>query len=133
MTQRPAVLIINDQPHVLLTLEYLARSSGHFEVLAVSSAQEAAAVIARQPVAIVMLDATMLDLNPAQACATLRQAWDAQSGQIWFITARASSLDLEEAREMGADRIFTTPFDPDLMLGLVREMGQAWSPKAIAG
>lgn len=81
---------------------------------------------------IVMLSATMPDLDMTRTCARWRQRWagqpgqPSQPGQIWLMTPRASSLDLEAAREVGADRIFARPVDPDLIVRLIRDHASQW-------
>ncbi len=146
MTSKPTALILHDQPHVLRTLDYLVRSTGQLAVLPAGSVHQACDLMAGRPVALVVMDVCRtLPEDAAQACRLLRAAWARDQdtaageasqarGQIWFITSRASSIDLEEAREVGADRILTTPFDPDLVQHLVWELGQQWGRQlAMAG
>ena len=139
MTPTPTALILHDQPHVLRTLDYLVRSTGQLSVLPVGSVRQACEQMAGGLTALVVMDACRMPPDQAaQNCRELRSAWQVQQsqaggrgerkrlGQIWFITSRASSIDLEEARDLGADRILTMPFDPDLVQHLVWEVGQQW-------
>ena len=142
MLVKPMALILHDQPQVVRTLEYLVRTTGVLGTCTGIDLAQAFEQIQQHPVALVMLDTCRMDpVQAAQACASIRQAWahehtdDNSRGQsvnsprrqIWFITNRASSIDLEDARELGADRILTMPFDPDLVQQLVWELGRQWN------
>jgi CheY-like chemotaxis protein len=142
MRVKPMALILHDQPQVVRTLDYLLRTTGVLRPCMGIDIEQACEQIRHHRVALVMLETCRLDpVQAAQACASLRQAWghehadDSGPGQsvnsprrqIWFITSRASSVDLEDARELGADRILTMPFDPDLVQQLVWELGRQWN------
>lgn len=117
---KPLVLIADDQPHINLTLQFLVRSLG-VEVISANNGRDAVRLAIERKPALVLMDVMMPDTDGYSACKEVRSAWGEYHGQIWFITARGSNTDLSQAREVGANRCITKPFDPDLVLQAVRE------------
>ena len=121
MGEKPHVLIVDDQPHLLLTLEYLVRTVEGVSVLTATNGVDAVEFAAENKPRLVLMDVVMPELDGYAACQMIRQRWGRYCGQIWLITTRGSHADLDQARQVGADRCITMPFDPDLVLQMVRE------------
>jgi DNA-binding response OmpR family regulator len=121
MTADITVLVADDEAHLRLTLEYLVRTVGDVVVHAAADGQEALDLAVEHKPQLVLLDLMMPKLDGAATCQRIREAWGEHDGQIWFVTGRGSSLTAERARELGANRMISKPFDPDELLGLVRE------------
>ncbi len=121
MLQNQTILIADDQAHVRLPLEYLVRTLPGVRVVTASNGRQAVELAVAQRPALVLLDVMMPELDGYAACRQIRQAWANHPGQIWFVTARGSTLDTDQAQEVGATRCITKPFDPDRILTLIRE------------
>jgi two-component system, OmpR family, alkaline phosphatase synthesis response regulator PhoP len=122
MTNPPTVLIVDDQPHVRLPLEYLVRSIPGVQVLSAGNGMEAVALAVKHRPLLVLLDVMMPLLDGYAAAQQIRQAWGDHPGQIWFLTARGSNLDLDQAKSVGAAQFITKPFDPDRVVSLIRQL-----------
>jgi len=115
MSDNFLVLIADDQPHIMLTLEYLVKRIHGAQVATTNSGQEAVKKAIDLKPKLVLLDVMMPDMDGYTACQAIREAWGEYAGQIWFITARGSHTDRLAAEEAGANRIINKPFDPDLL------------------
>jgi DNA-binding response OmpR family regulator len=56
------------------------------------------------------------------AAAKIRAGWGDHRGEVWFLTARGSSMDSAQAQAAGATQFINKPFDPDRLVGLVRQL-----------
>ena len=117
---KPLVLIADEQPHINLTLQFLVKGLG-VEVISAYTGMDAIKLAIERKPALVLMDVMMPDTDGYSACREVRAAWGDYQGQIWFITARGSNTDLSQAREVGANRCITKPFDPDQVVKAVRE------------
>jgi DNA-binding response OmpR family regulator len=125
---KACVLVADDQPSVLRPMQFLLRQLG-VEVLAVTDGASALKLAVERHPQLVFLDVNMPQSDGFETCRAIRQAWGSEhQGRIWFMTACGSASDEDRARQVGADRFITKPFDPDKLLNLVREVLQGSNP-----
>ncbi len=123
MPHNPCILLADDEPHILLALEYMSRTLNNVTVHTASDGPTAVKLAIDNHPCLVLMDVMMPGIDGYTACTTIRKAWEKQDhhGQIWFITARSSNMDNEHARSVGADQIVHKPFDPDHLLKMMQE------------
>ncbi|MAX22876.1 MAG: hypothetical protein CMJ19_00110 [Phycisphaeraceae bacterium] len=123
MPQTQCILLADDEPHILLALEYMSRTLDHVTVMTASDGPTAVKLAIENKPSLVLMDVMMPGIDGYTACATIRKAWaeNDHQGNIWFITARSSNMDNEHAHSVGADRIVHKPFDPDKLLKMMQE------------
>lgn len=117
----PVVLIADDQAHIVLALEFLVRSLGKARVMTATDGRDAVAKAIEHKPALVLLDVMMPQIDGYTAGKMIRESWAGHPGQIWFISARGSRTDADQAREVGGDRFINKPFDPDRVLKEIRQ------------
>lgn len=117
----PVVLIADDQAHIVLALEFLVRSLGKARVMTATDGRDAVAKAIEHKPALVLLDVMMPQIDGYTAGKMIRESWADHPGQIWFISARGSRTDADQAREVGGDRFINKPFDPDRVLKEIRQ------------
>ncbi len=121
MPDQKVVLIAEDQPDLLLTLEYLVRRIEGVEVLTATHGEDAVRLaIERRPM-LTLLSVVMPRIDGYTACRQIRGAWQDYPGQIWFITARDALHEVEQAKQAGADRCIAKPFNPQALMEQLRE------------
>ncbi len=103
------ILVVDDEPNILISLEFLMRRAG-FEVRSASDGEAALAAIQEDPPDLVLLDVMMPKKDGYEVCETVR-ANPAWSGvRIVMLTARGREIEREKGLALGADDYVTKPF-----------------------
>ena len=118
------VLIIEDDPHILLGLEEVLTSDG-FEVAVCNRGDHAIAAVARHRPALLLLDVMLPGLSGYDICKQLRAKKVATP--ILMLTAKGQEIDKVVGLDLGADDYVTKPFGVSELLArihaLLRRMG----------
>jgi len=101
------VLIIEDDPHILLGLEEVLQSDG-FEVAVCNRGDQALNALARHRPALVVLDVMLPGLSGYDICKQIRAKKN--STPILMLTAKGQEIDKVVGLELGADDYVTKPF-----------------------
>ncbi len=115
------VLIADDEPNIVVSLEFLMKREGH----AVSVARDGVAAleaIRRERPALVLLDVMMPGKSGLEVCQAVR-ADEALAGvKILMLTAKGRDTDIAQGLGVGADGYMTKPFATKELAARVREM-----------
>lgn len=103
------ILIIDDEPSIAKMVEMVLRKEGFQHIYTAHSCQAAIETIARYDADIVLLDIMLPDGNGLELCSTIRGYGNPH---IFFLTAKASDLDILTGFAMGGDDYITKPFNP---------------------
>ena len=115
------ILIADDEPNILISLEFLMRREGH-QVLLARDGQEALETIQREKPALVLLDVMMPKKSGFEVCQAVR-ADEALAGvKILMLTAKGRDTDVAQGLGVGADGYMTKPFSTKDLAARVREM-----------
>lgn len=101
------VLIVEDDPHILLGLEEVLQSEG-FEVAVCSRGDQAIEAVAKHRPALLLLDVMLPGLSGYDICKQLRSR--KVTTPILMLTAKGQELDKVVGLELGADDYVTKPF-----------------------
>jgi len=96
--------------------------SAEYRVLLCSSAVQALALINQEPIAVVLLDVTMPEMDGLDFCRTVRSIPKFQNLPIVMLTARDSGLDRLQGRLAGATEYLTKPFDVDQLRTIIQSL-----------
>jgi DNA-binding response OmpR family regulator len=120
----PKILVADDEPNIVISLEYLLKRAGYTVVIA-RDGQEALDAIARELPDLVLLDVMMPKKTGFEVCQEVR-ANDALKGvKILMLTAKGRDTDVAKGTAMGADAYMTKPFSTrDLALKVADMLGQ---------
>jgi DNA-binding response OmpR family regulator len=115
------VLIADDEPNILISLEFLMKREGH-QVLLARDGEEALALIRSERPALVLLDVMMPRKSGFEVCQAVR-ADEALAGvKILMLTAKGRDTDVAQGLGVGADTYMTKPFSTKDLAARVREM-----------
>lgn len=115
------VLIADDEPNILISLEFLMKREGH-QVLLARDGVEALALIRSERPALVLLDVMMPGKSGIEVCQAVR-ADDTLAGTlILMLTAKGRDTDVAKGLGVGADGYVTKPFSTRELAQRVREM-----------
>lgn len=129
MTTR--VLLADDEPNILLSLEYLMKREG-YEVHVARNGTEALEMLRRVRPALVLLDVMMPGLTGFEVCQELRADESLRATRVLMLTAKGRDTDVAKGLGVGADAYMTKPFSTKDLVQKVREMLAAPPPSADA-
>jgi DNA-binding response OmpR family regulator len=115
------ILIADDEPNMLLSLEFLMKRAG-FEVTTAADGQAALDAIAESPPDLALLDVLMPRKSGLEVCETVRSNPVWNDVKIVLLTAMGREVDREKGLALGADAYITKPFATNELLACVREL-----------
>ena len=118
---KPKVLIADDEPNIVISLEYLMKREGH-QVLVAREGEQALSMIREHKPALVLLDVMMPGKSGFEVCQSVR-ADEALAGvKILLLTAKGRDTDVAQGLALGADAYMTKPFSTRELAARVREL-----------
>jgi DNA-binding response OmpR family regulator len=111
------VLIVEDEPNIVVSLEFLLRHEG-YEVALAGSGPEALAAVASFRPDLVLLDVMLPGLDGFEVCRRLRSA--PKPPKIILLTARGRDAERHKGLDLGADLYVTKPFSTRQLMSDVR-------------
>ncbi len=113
------ILIADDEPNIVISLEYLMQREGH-EVLVARDGEEALEMISEHELDLVLLDAMM----PKKSGFEVLQAVRAEHPdlKIIMLTAKGRDTDIAKGQALGADAYVVKPFSTRKLAEQVRQM-----------
>lgn len=115
------ILIVDDDPNILLSLEFLLRKN-NYQVYIARNGMEALSAIEQELPDIVLLDVMMPDLDGYEVCEFIRKNETYAHAKVIFISARSKESDIEKGYEMGADLYVVKPFSTRTLLEKITEL-----------
>ncbi len=103
------VLIVDDEPNILLSLEFLMKKEG-FIVFIARDGEEAFDIIKREHPKIVLLDIMMPKVDGYEVCKFIKQNTDTKETKLVFLSAKSKEVDIEKGYSIGADLYIPKPF-----------------------
>jgi DNA-binding response OmpR family regulator len=101
------ILIVEDDPHILLGLEEILKGEGH-EVAVCPRGDQAVDAVAKHRPALIVLDVMLPGLSGYDVCKQLRAKKVATP--ILMLTAKGQEMDKVIGLDLGADDYVTKPF-----------------------
>jgi DNA-binding response OmpR family regulator len=115
------VLIADDEPGLLSSLEFLMRREG-YNVRTARDGQEALEGIIEHRPDVVLLDVMMPHKTGLEVCAEVRARDDVKDTRIIMLTAMGRDADVAKGLAAGANAYMTKPFSAKELVGRVREL-----------
>lgn len=125
----PHILIVDDEPNIVMSLEFLMRKHG-CQVGIARNGTEALAAIDQTPYDLVLLDIMMPDVDGYQVCRTLRARPDRAATKVIFLSAKSKEADIAAGYAAGADLFIPKPFSTRQLMEKVRELLAKKTPTA---
>lgn len=118
MNQRPRVLIVDDEPNIVLSLQFLLSREG-YDIDIARDGESALELAARRPPDLVVLDLMLPGLDGYEVCRRLRASAATAATKIVVVTARAREAERVRGLEEGADAYVTKPFSTRELIATV--------------
>jgi DNA-binding response OmpR family regulator len=116
-----SVLIADDEPNILISLEFLMKREGYTVHLA-HDGQEALDVLRRERPRLLLLDVMMPRKTGFEVCQEVRQDEAVKDTLILMLTAKGRETDIVKGLALGADAYMTKPFSTRELVDKVQSM-----------
>jgi len=103
------ILIVEDEPNILLSLEFLLEGAG-YEVASARDGTKALVTAASWHPDLVVLDIMLPLVNGFEVCRQLRASREFDGVKILILTARGREREVEKGLALGANAYLTKPF-----------------------
>jgi DNA-binding response OmpR family regulator len=113
------ILIVEDDPHILLGLEELLKSEG-YETASCNRGDEAVATVAKFQPTLIVLDVMLPGASGYDICKQLRTK--KVSAPILMLTAKGQEIDKVIGLDLGADDYVTKPFGVRELLARIQAL-----------
>lgn len=115
------ILVADDEPNIVISLEYLMKREGYAVVVA-RDGQEALDMLAREKPDLVLLDVMMPHKSGFEVCQAVRASETLRDTKILMLTAKGRDTDIAKGLALGADAYMTKPFSTRELVQKVAEM-----------
>ena len=117
------VLIADDEPNIVTSLEFLMRRKGH-EVRVAGDGEQALATVAEWRPDVVLLDVMMPRKNGYEVCQELRSSPEWRGIKVMMLTAKGREVEMAKGMALGADEYVTKPFSSRELVDRVEQLVQ---------
>lgn len=115
------VLIVDDEPNILLSLEFIISRAG-FTVKTAQDGEQALQESTNWSPDLILLDINMPKLDGFEVCQRLRENPDFNQTKIIFLTAKGRQVEKEKGLALGADDYISKPFSNQLVIDTVENL-----------
>jgi DNA-binding response OmpR family regulator len=115
------ILLVDDEPNILLALEFLMTQQG-FTIEKASSGEEALGVMDIFRPDLVILDVMMPGIDGFEVAMSIRNSSEYNNVRIIFLTAKGTGEDKLKGYGSGGEVYITKPFDNDDLVNTVNEI-----------
>ncbi|MGY6629639.1 MAG: response regulator transcription factor [Wenzhouxiangella sp.] len=113
------ILIADDEPNIVISLEYLMKREG-FEVSVARDGAEALSMMAADVPDLLLLDAMMPNTDGFEVLQALQGR--PERPKVIMLTAKGRESDIEKGRALGADDYVVKPFSTAELVERVRKL-----------
>lgn len=103
------ILLVDDEPNILLSLEFLMKRAG-YEVRTAADGEAALQAVADTPPDLILLDVNMPKRDGFEVCQTIKANPLWTNVRIVMLTAKGRDVEREKGLSLGADGYITKPF-----------------------
>ncbi len=121
MLSKVKVLIVDDEPSILMSLEFLMKKEG-YRVFIARDGEEAFDIIKSEIPDVVLLDIMMPKVDGYQVCHFIKSTPEYAHTKVIFMSAKSKEADMKKGLELGADMYVSKPFSTRDLLSKVNTM-----------
>jgi DNA-binding response OmpR family regulator len=118
------VLVVDDEPSILMPLEFLMRKSG-YQVYIARNGTEAMENVDKERPNVVLLDIMMPDVDGYEVCRHIRQSEAMNGAKVIFMSAKTKDADIKKGYDVGADLYIPKPFSTRFLMEKIKELTQS--------
>ena len=103
------VLVVDDDPYILMSVEFLMKKNG-YDVMVARNGLEALDLVERQVPDVVLLDIMMPDVDGYQICTHIKNSDKLKQIKVVFMSAKTKDTDIQKGYDLGASLYIIKPF-----------------------
>lgn len=115
------VLIVDDEPNIVISLEFLMKREG-FEVSIARDGEEALRKVEESVPDLILLDVMMPKKSGFEVCQQLRANPAYSALKIIMLTAKGRDTEVTKGLDLGADAYMTKPFSTKELAAQVKSL-----------
>jgi DNA-binding response OmpR family regulator len=113
------ILIVDDEPNIVLSLEFLMRREG-YDVVTVADGDAALEALAASTPDLMILDVMLPKLNGFEVCRRVRADPRWRGVRILMLTAKGRDSEVSKGLGLGADLYVTKPFSTKELVAQIK-------------
>ena len=117
----PRILIVDDEPNIVLALELLMRREG-YEIQSVIDGEKAVEAAGQFRPDLILLDVMLPRMDGYEVCQRIRADASLKDVSIVMLTAKGREVEREKGLALGADLYITKPFSTREVVRKVKEL-----------
>nr|WP_290698373.1 response regulator [Halomonas sp. UBA3074] len=121
------VLVVDDEPNIVLSLEFLMEQAG-FEVVTAEDGEQALARVTDSQPDLLLLDISLPGISGFDVLERLRSEEATSDLAIIMLTAHGRDVEREKGMALGADDYITKPFSTQALVEKVKKLLMKESP-----
>jgi len=98
------VLIADDEPNILMSLEFLMKKEG-YRVFIARDGGEAFDLIQQEKPDLLLLDIMMPRMDGYELCQFVKQSALYQHAKVIFLSAKSKDVDIQKGYDVGGDNV----------------------------
>lgn len=115
------ILVVDDEPNIVLSLEFLMEQAGYSVTTAADGEQALSCVESTLP-DLILLDISLPGISGFDVLEQLRAKASTHDLPIIMLTAHGREVEREKGMAMGADDYITKPFSTQALVEKVRQL-----------
>ncbi len=121
MSEATKVMVVDDDPYILMSLEFLMKKNG-YDVVVARNGTEALELLDKQTPQLVLLDIMMPDVDGYAICAHIKKTKKLKDAKVVFMSAKTKEADIKKGYDAGASLYITKPFSTRQLLKQVQDL-----------
>jgi DNA-binding response OmpR family regulator len=115
------ILIADDEPNILLSLEFLMKKQGYNVLIARDGGEAYDLIVAEKP-DVLLLDVMMPRMNGYELCQFVKNTEGYKHARVVFLSAKSKEADIQKGYDAGADLYLPKPFSTRELVAKVGEL-----------
>jgi len=115
------ILIAEDEPNIVISLEFLLKEAG-YEVAVARDGSQALSLAGTLRPDLIVLDVMLPALNGFDVCRRIRDSREVKNTKVLMLTAHGRDSEVAKGMAAGADAYMTKPFATRELMKVVAEL-----------
>jgi two-component system, OmpR family, alkaline phosphatase synthesis response regulator PhoP len=119
--ETPTILIVEDDPVIVISLEFLMAQNG-YDVFVSHSGEDALEKLKTLKPQVILMDVMLPHRTGFEVCQKIRSDDQHQDVKIILLSARGRETDINKGLSLGADAYITKPFSTRNLLETIKKL-----------